>query len=349
MNSRISSYFFFVLLLGAVVAAVLIFLPFLTPLILGMAASVLAYPIYRKLYSWFGVGRFRENLAALLTVLIVLILILVPLFLVITRMYAEVQGLYAALTDESTRSALIDRLNGLSLSLSYRLFNLFPAYSFDQLNITEYIKNLLVWIFGNLDKIVTGLASVIAYVFVFLLSLFYFMRDGAMIKKKFVSWSPLLDRHDRYITDTLKKAVLSVFGGTIVVAIVQGTLTGLGFWIFGIPAPTVWGSAASIASFIPGIGTSMVIIPGILYLIINGNYAYAVGLAIWGLLAVGLVDNFLGPHLVNRGIHIHPFLVLISVLGGLATFGPVGFVLGPLILASLFALLEIYRTSFTEI
>jgi predicted PurR-regulated permease PerM len=273
----------------------------------------------------------------------------VPLFFLISRIYAEVQSLYAVLTDETQRSVIIHSLNVFSQNLSNSFFNIFPAYSFDTLNITEYLKNILVWVFANLDKIFTGIVSVLAYLFVFFLAMFYFLRDGAMIKRKFVSWSPLLDKYDEYITLTLKKAILSVFGGTIVVSIIQGVLTGFGFWIFGIPAPAVWGAVASVAAFIPGVGTSLVIVPGILYLIVTNNIPYAIGLGIWGMVAVGLIDNFLGPHLINKGVHIHPFLILISVLGGLSTFGPVGFVLGPLILAFLFALLEIYRTSFTDI
>jgi len=350
MISKVSSYFFFILLLGAAVASVFIFMPFLTPIILGIAGSVVAYPVYIRLSRLFGsdIG-WRANLAALLTVVFVIVIIIAPLFFLVSRIYVEVQTLYAILTDESGRSIVIDNLNHLSKVLSDKLFNIFPAYSFDSLNVTEYLKTILVWIFANLDRIFTGLATIAIYLFVFILAMFYFIRDGAYIKRKFVSWSPLLDKYDEYITSTLKKAVLSVFGGTIVVAVIQGLLTGIGFAIFGIPAPAVWGAVAAIAAFIPGIGTSLVIVPGIIYLIVTGNTTYAVGLAIWGAVAVGLIDNILGPHLVNKGVNIHPFLILISVLGGLSTFGPIGFILGPLVLALLFALLEVYRTSFTDI
>ncbi|MFA6601898.1 MAG: AI-2E family transporter [Candidatus Paceibacterota bacterium] len=348
MTSRISSYFFFVLLLCAVIASIFIFLPFLTPIVLGIAVSVIAYPIYRRLSVWFGTSTFTDSLAALLTVIILIAVIIIPLFFLAGQIYSEVQSLYGILTDESGRSQVITSLNNLSQGVSDHLFNIFPAYSFDSLNITEYLKNVLVWVFSNLDKVFTGVATVAAFIFVFLLSVFYFLRDGAMIKRKFVSWSPLLDRHDEYITITLKKAVLSVFGGTIVVCLIQGFLTGLGFYVFGITAPALWGAVASIAAFIPGLGTALVLVPGVVYLVIVGQYSYALGLALWGLVAVGLIDNLLGPHLVNKGVHIHPFLILISVLGGIVTFGPIGFVLGPLILAFLFALLEIYRTSFAD-
>jgi predicted PurR-regulated permease PerM len=350
MLSKISSYFFFILLLGAAVASVVIFLPFLTPIILGVAASVVAYPIYLKLTKMFGSGTgWKANLAAFLTIFLIIVIIIVPLFFLISRIYVEVQSLYTMLTDESDRSIVIDRLNAISQSISASLFHLVPAYTFDSLNVTEYMKSFLIWIFGNLDRIFTGLATVAIYMFVFVLSMFYFIRDGATIKRKFISWSPLLDKYDEYITETLKKAILSVFGGTIVVSAIQGILTGLGFFIFGIPTPVVWGAAAALAAFVPGIGTSLVLIPGVLYLIIIGHYYYALGLVIWGIFAVGLIDNILGPHLINKGVNVHPFLILISVLGGLSTFGPIGLILGPLVMAFLFALLEVYRTSFTGI
>lgn len=350
MLSKISSYFFFILLLGATVAAVFIFLPFLTPIILGIAGSVVAYPIYLKLTKLLGsnVG-WKANLAAFITIILIIVVIIVPLFFIVSRIYVEVQFLYTTLTDEGDRSVVIDNLNAISQTVSNSLFQIIPAYNFDSLNITEYMKSFLIWIFGNLDRIFTGVATMAIYLFVFIISMFYFIRDGAIIKKKFVSWSPLLDKYDEYITETLKKAILSVFGGTIVVSIIQGVITGIGFFIFSIPAPAVWGATAALAAFVPGIGTSLVLIPGVIYLIIIGNYYYAIGLVIWGIFAVGLIDNFLGPHLINKGVNVHPFLILISVLGGLSTFGPIGLILGPLIVAFLFALLEVYRTSFTEI
>jgi predicted PurR-regulated permease PerM len=256
--------------------------------------------------------------------------------------------LYGVLTDESGRSQVISALNNFSQSLSNTLFNAFPAYSFDSLNVTEYLKSALVWIFGNLDTIFKGFASVAAYVFVFLISMFYFLRDGMKMKKRFVAWSPLIDEQDEQITATLKRAVRSVFAGTVAVSIIQGILTGFGFWIFGIPAPAVWGSAAAVAAMVPGLGTSLVLVPGVIYLFVSGNTANGIGLLIWGVFAVGLIDNLLGPYLMNRGINIHSFLILISVLGGLVTFGVVGFLLGPLILAFLVALLDIYRSSFAK-
>jgi len=326
-----------------VVAAVMIFMPFLTPILLAAVGAVIAYPLYIGFTQIIGRGSIRDSFSAFITVIFILIIVLGPLFFLVGSIYAEVQTLYGMLTDENGRSGLIGFLNTISASLSHALFDIFPAYTFDTFNVTEYIKSVLEWMFANLDTIFGSMARVAGYIFVFLLSMFYFLRDGESFKRKFISWSPLLNEHDEYITVTLKKAIWSVFAGTLAVSVIQGTLTGIGFYIFGIPAPAVWGSAAAIASLIPGLGTSLITVPGAIYLFMTGNYLYAIGLAVWGVFAVGLIDNFLGPHLVSKGVHAHPFLILVSVIGGIATFGPIGFVLGPLVLALLFALLDIYR------
>lgn len=102
------------------------------------------------------------------------------------------------------------------------------------------------------------------------------------------------------------------------------------------------GSIASFGALIPSVGTSIIFVPAVLYLIFQGNIVFAVGLTIWGMLAVGLIDNLLGPYLMSRGNTLHPFLVLLSVLGGISLFGPIGFIIGPVVVSLLMVLLELY-------
>jgi predicted PurR-regulated permease PerM len=346
MNQRASSYFFFILLVGVSISAVFIFLPFITPLAVGAAVAVMMYPAYRMFSRIFLAKDGKSNISAFITTLLFLVVIATPILLLLAKMYGEIQTLYSLLTDESGRSQLISSLNDLSQTLSRGLFDIFPVYSFDSLNVTEYLKNILEWVFTNLDVIFGRVFAMAGYAFVFILALFYFLRDGQNIMKRFISWSPQLESNEVHIVRTLKRAIQSVFAGAVVVSVIQGILTGIGFSLFGIPAPTLWGACAAIAAFIPGLGTSLVVIPGIIYLFVTGQTMGAIGLVFWGVLAIGLVDNILGPVLVNKGINIHPFLVLVSVLGGLAVFGPLGFILGPLILSLLFALLDVYKQAF---
>mgnify|MGYP001572074651 FL=1 len=179
-------------------------------------------------------------------------------------------------------------------------------------------------------------------IFIFLVALYYLFKDGDKLKTAVVSLSPLQDIHDETIFNKLEVTINSVIRGSLAIALIQGILTAIGFAIFGVPNATLWGSVAAIAALVPGIGTALVLLPAILYLYLSGETLSAVGLLLWGMTAVGLVDNFLGPKLVERGMQLHPFLILLSILGGISFFGPLGFLLGPLILGLLFALLEVY-------
>jgi predicted PurR-regulated permease PerM len=171
------------------------------------------------------------------------------------------------------------------------------------------------------------------------------LRDGTSLRRQLIRFSPLVDTYDQKIFDKLELAIHSVVKGSLVVGIIQGVLTGIGFAIFDIPNPALWGSIAAIAALIPGIGTALVIVPGIIYSFFSGTMGATIGLAIWGVVAVGLIDNFLGPRLIERGVKVHQFLILLSVLGGITFFGPIGFIIGPLIVSLLYALLEIYKDS----
>ncbi|MEK7641500.1 MAG: AI-2E family transporter [Patescibacteria group bacterium] len=338
------SQFFFGLLLAAIVLAVLIFMPFLTPIVLAAALAVVAGPAHRLMIRILFRDRERSSLAAVITTILIIVVICVPVLLVAGKIYTEVQTMYAFLTDEAGRSQVITSLNAATSGLSRVFLGLYPAYSFDSFNITTILQRALEWLFANLDVVFGGVSKIALSVFIMCLALFYFLRDGRELKRQIISLSPLGDADDERIFGKLEQTIYSIFAGSISVGIVQGVLTGIGFAIFGVPSPALWGSIAAISALIPGIGTALVIVPGVAYLFFTGATGPAIGLLIWGVVAVGFIDNFLAPIIINRRVKIHPFMILLSVLGGLIFFGPVGFVLGPIALAFLFALLDIYKT-----
>ncbi len=345
MNTK---YFFSGLLLAVAILAIFIFLPFLTPLVFAVSLAVIFGPVYRWFLRTFFKSKEKSTAAAFITLLLVVVIVLIPGFFIVTKVYSEIQDMYYYLTEEEGRATVITLLNSVSDKASSMLFNVYPAFSFDSLNITEYLQQGIEWAFSHVDTLFTGIGRVLLSIFVAFFALFYFLRDGREFKQQIIALSPLADMDDESIFKKLEQAVYSIVGGSLIVSVIQGILTGIGFALFGVPQPAVWGSIAAVAALVPGVGTSLIIIPGVLYLFFTGSTPYAVGLLIWGLLAVGLIDNLLGPMLIDRGIKIHPFIILLSVLGGLALFGIVGFILGPLILAFLFALLEIYKTSRTQ-
>src|SRR3989344_2444784 len=345
MENKSQHYFFLALLLGVAVLTAFIFLQYLTSLLIAVVFSVVFRPLHRGISKVFSKGHQSSSISTFITLLIVAVLVITPMIFLAKQIYVESENLYYSLTDEGERSTIIQTLNDFSASLSNRLYGVFPAYNFDSFNITKYVQNFLEWSFANLDTIFSSVTRFAIQIFIMLFALFYLLRDGGKLKQDIIAISPLADKYDDKIFAKLKQAIRSVVVGSLVIGFIQGILTGLGFYIFGVPNPALWGSLAVVAALIPGIGTSLVLIPVILYLFFMSTHLHALGLLIWGIVAVGLIDNYLGPLMINRGVHIHPFLILLAVIGGLSLFGPIGFIAGPLILALLFALLEIYKTT----
>jgi len=345
MENKTHYYFFLLILIGAGLLTFLIFYSYLTSLLLALVFAVMFRPFHRFVSRVLSKGDESSSISTFVTLFAVAVLFIIPTLLLGKQIYVESEQLYYGLIDEGSRSTLITDLNSLSQSISNKLYGVFPTYNFDSFNITTYVQNFLEWAFANLDTIFSGVAKLAFQIFIMLFAMFYLLRDGGKFKADVIALSPLDDNYDVKIFSKLRQAIKSVVLGSLFVGVIQGLLTGIGFYIFGVPNPALWGSLAVISALIPGIGTSLVLVPGILYLFFASTQLHAIGLLVWALLAVGLVDNFLGPILMNRGMQIHPFLILLAVVGGLSYFGPIGFIAGPLIVALLVALLEIYKAN----
>jgi len=337
-SQRLQPYFLLVLLAVSFTLAFFIFRPFLLPLSLAAIFAVVLYPVYARLLSrvkW-------EGVAALLTMLVGIVCILIPLGFVGFQIFREAQQLYVSLT-AGDGGAHLESFIREAQNILARIAPILGGLSFDlSASLNSYAQTALSWFIEHLGSAFSSIAKTLLSFLVFIIAFYYLLRDGEKLKQAIIFLSPLADADDRSVFDRLKRAVNSVIRGNLAIALIQGTLTAIGFTIFGIPNSVLWGSVAAIAALIPGVGTSLVLIPGVVFLFITGAYPQGAGLLLWGVLAVGLVDNFLGPKLVGRGMKLHPLIVLLSVLGGIAFFGPAGIFLGPLSISLLFAFLDIY-------
>ena len=334
---------YFLLFILAVISILVFFIfqPFLYALILAMVFATVFQPVYQKMLL---IVRGQKGIAAFATLLIVAIAVFTPLVFLGIQIFREAQAFYSSLGSVGGKDAILNIFNGLMS----RIQEYFPSaqISFDS---DQYVRRGLDWLIQHLGAVFGSFAKMLASAFVFLIALYYLLKDGHKVKSNLVSLSPLSDEHDEAIFKTLERAVNSVVRGNLFIAVIQGILVSVGFAIFGVPNAILWGSIAAIAALIPGIGTALVLIPAILFLFATGQIFPAIGLLAWGMGAVGLVDNFLGPRLMGRGIELHPLIILLSVLGGIGFFGPIGFLLGPLIVSLFFALLDIYSSLRKEI
>lgn len=332
--------FFFGLVLGVILINFFMFLPYLSALFLALIFSIIFDPLHAKIVSVTG-G--KETLAAIFSTVAVFLFIIGPVSILGFLLFSEATNLYNAVVDQgSLTTGVSSQIN----SVATKIHSIIPNLSIESLEsgIDSYLRQGLAWIISHMTSFFGGIAKILLNLFLMLLALFYFFRDGKRFVSGLITLSPLEDSSDRHIIKKISLAVTSVVRGHIVIGLVQGMVTGIGFALFGIPSPILWGTIAGIASLAPTVGTSIILIPGILFLGLSGHGLAAIGLLAWGIFAVGLIDNILGPILIQRGVHIHSFLIMLSVLGGLALLGPVGFIAGPVTLSLLFALLDIYPT-----
>ena len=330
-------YFLLILLAGIFILAFFIFKPFLYALALAMVFATVLQPVYQKIV---GFARGRQGLSALATIVIVIVFICTPLIFLGIQIFQEAQQLYFSLADGGGKDAILNVFN----ILIDKLQEYFPATQEFSVNVDQYLKQGLGWLLQHLGSVFGSFAKMAVSSFLFLIALYYLLKDGQKFKAAIIALSPLSDADDEAISKKLGMAINSVVRGNLLIALVQGVLTAAGFLIFGVPNAVLWGSMAAITALIPGIGTALVLAPAIVFLFLKGEVFSGVGLIVWGVGAVGLVDNFLSPKLVSRGMQLHPLIILLSVLGGIRFFGPIGFLLGPLTISLLFALLDIYSS-----
>lgn len=329
-----SIYFLLICIVATFALVYFIISPFLGPLIVAAVFAFLFLPIYKKIViSLKGL----VSVSAMLTTLIAIIIILIPISFVGIQIFKEASQLYKSFaTEESTISedsaeVLVDRARVV-----------LPIPESFKVDFKQYAQKGLELVLQNLGAIFSSITKSLLNVFVFLIAFYFFLKDGERLKDYFVEVSPLDDKDDKKIIDRLKLAVSATVKGSLSIGLIQGILTGIGFAIFGVPNAVLWGTVAAIAALIPGVGTALIIFPAVIFLFVTESGFEGFGLLAWGIIAVGLIDNFLSPRLVGKGMKLHPLLVFISVLGGLAFFGPLGFLLGPLSVSVFLALIDIY-------
>lgn len=337
MTNKSQLYFLFTALLGVGVLTFFVFKPFLVALVLAIVSAVVFYPVYKRIYrlmpKW-------PSSAAILTLLGVVTFIFVPSIFLGMQIFQEAGQFYAHLSAGGGKDGI---LGAIDIAL-HKIQNLFPITQGFVIDVDQYMKQGLEWFIQNLGLVFSNLSKILLSFFVFMIAFYYLLKDGSKIKEFALTLSPLGDDDDSEILNKLEAATNGVVKGRLLISLVQGALTTLGLLIFGVPNPVLWGSVAAIASLVPGVGTMIVFAPATIFLFLTEGLLPGLGIFAWGVVMVGLADNVLGPKLLGRGTKLHPLLVLLSVLGGLIFFGPIGIFLGPLVVSLLLALLDLHFT-----
>lgn len=331
VHARYQTVFFGLVFLSIGVLSALIFWPFLIPLALAGIIAILVSPAYKRILKSVK----SESLASAITILLLVILILAPLVMITNQIIIEAQGLYGAVTSGEAISVDV-----ITSKIEVVVQKYVPDF---RINTREYLSVFAAWVVDRLGGIFSGTVDLLIKFVLALVALFYFLRDGDQFKKQILSFSPLSEDKDKMISNSIQASINSVLVGSLAVALVQGVLSGIGFALFGVPNATLWGTVGGVAALVPGVGTALVWIPAVIYLFFYGSSGIWIAQLLWSVILVGLIDNFLAPFIINKGVNIHPLLILFSILGGLQFFGAEGFLLGPLVVGLLFALIRIVK------
>src|SRR5688572_26344843 len=332
-RERVLAVFLIAITIGVIYLCYLLIVPFVPAITWAVALAVVAYPLHEKLLRRFD----HRSLAAGLTVMAVTLTLVVPIALVVRQIGAEAMASVEALDKE------VD--SGRWLKAIERNPQLAPALKWIQreVNVREQAEKLSEDVLGYAKALVSGSFYVVAGWLVTLFLLFYFFRDREKMLRTLRGLVPLAHDETNQMMRRVRETVYAVVYGTLAVALLQGILGGLMFWILGLPAPLLWGAIMAVLAILPILGAAIIWIPAAVFLALEGSWEKAIVLTAWGGIVVALIDNLLYPVLVKGKLRLHTVPVFIAVLGGLTVFGVAGVVLGPVVLAVAVVLIEIWR------
>ncbi|MBC5768492.1 AI-2E family transporter [Ramlibacter albus] len=322
-----------VLVLAATLLFALILWPFFGAVCWAVFIAIVFWPLQQRVLRN---ARGRRSMAALATLMIVLIIVILPLSLVAATVADEASVVVAKLRSGELNPA----------EYFARIVQALPAWAqaiVQRLGITEFglLQQKVLAALGTSGQALTARAFSIGQVtldflvgfFVMLYVLFFMLRDGDTLSQAIAKRMPLRQEHTDRLLTQFATVVRATVKGNVLVALVQGALGALAFLVLGVTGAVLWGAVMALLSLLPAVGAALVWGPVALYFVVTGSLVKGIGLTVWGVLVIGLVDNVLRPILVGKDTRMPDYLVLIATLGGLAVFGLNGFVIGPVIAA----------------
>ncbi|MEH6660162.1 MAG: AI-2E family transporter [Parasphingorhabdus sp.] len=341
-EKRVEWGFMITLLVIVSLAFAVLIEPFFGAIVWGVVVAVLFRPVYERLLGYLP-G--RNNLAAVITLILILLLVIVPAILLGMALAQEAASIYLRIQEgEIDFGAVFEAFEN---SLPEWVQNQLAAYGYGDFDsIRAEIEQSISAI---LEFLVTQLLSVGQGAFQFMLGLgvmlyltFFLLRDGRALSDRIEQMVPLGEEKRRILMEKFLVVIRATIKGSLIIAIIQGSLGGLVFWALDIRGALLWAVLMGIFSLIPAIGTGFVWVPVALYLFITGAVWQAVVLVLCGVFVISMVDNLVRPTLVGRDTRMPDYVVLISTLGGLQLFGINGIVIGPLVAALFIAIWSIF-------
>ncbi|MBN1278462.1 MAG: AI-2E family transporter [Chlorobium sp.] len=317
---------------------------FFMAIFLAAIFSALSMPIYSRIDRLFrGYG----NLSSAFTMILLFIMVFLPFMalasVVAVQAYSisstAVPWIQAQLREPTAYSAMLN---------SWPYYQEIEPYREDILKkAAELAGQAGGFLFNSISALTVSAVNDLFLLFVFLYTMFFFLKDGKPLLDKVMYYIPLAESDQNRLLERFLSVTRATLKGTMVVGLIQGSFAGLALHLAGIPSALFWGTIMSVLSVVPVLGPPLVWFPASVYLAISGHYTEAAAVFLFCSLVVSQLDNILRPILIGRDTRMHELLIFFGTLGGLGLFGLFGFIIGPIIAALFITVWELYGEAFS--
>jgi len=350
----IQKYFLFGTLLLLIVTLMIFMSSFLGTLLIAAVIVKGVFPMHKIMQKKL---KFPPTISALTSLILVALIILVPLVFMFFLVANEARGAYEVISAKintltAKDSKLIPELlqEGFIQEWMDKIAQYAPISPSDIIATTkDIVGKISSVILGHTTNILKNLSLFVVHTIIFLLAMFYFLRDGPRLVDYLNSMLPISEKYRAELMKKLSRLSYGIIYGIFGASIVQGFLVGIGFYIVGIDNAAFWGAIAALLSPLPYIGTSIIWVPVVIALLVSGHWVSFLILMIWCTLIVGLADNIVKPYLIGSSTALHPLAVLLTLLGGAFAFGIKGILFGPFVLTLTLAFLHIYSLEYKSV
>ncbi len=333
------AYVFFIVF--ALLTAVIL-RSFISPILAAVVLSYVTYPVYKWLNTKLG----SKTFSAILTIALILLVIAIPAIFAVNALSKEVFVGYLMV-----KKYLVTGTEAAKCGAN-AVCGILNAIGFSEPTFVTFFSDSLgkatAAVFNSLTAYLLSLPKIIVNIFISMFLTYYLLKDGSKLTSYVKSILPIKAANQDLFIRRFNDVTFAVVYGNIIVAVIQGLLTSFGFFLLGVPSPLVWGIVTVFTSLIPFLGAYVVWLPTAILLIANGNNLGDGGmvlrgalLIVYGFFMISSVDNILKPKLIGSRANLHPALVLLGVIGGIATFGVIGIIIGPVIIALAASVMEI--------
>lgn len=344
-----SKAFFLLILISIIIIGFLIIKPFIAAILSGAILAYLFYPLYQR------IGRIikNENARAFIVSLLLVLIVTIPGIAALSLLTKEAIETYSTIEQYKLGSNFLDFIcaNGDNTLCGWTksLLSFLPESDLN-FYMQSIIGKITSGIIQSLSRMLAAIPNIVLNLIIILFVVYYLLKDGRKMMNQISGLLPLSKSQREHVFERFGQITYGVFMGNLAVAFIQGIAGTIGFMIFGISSPILWGFVMALFALIPYFGTAIVWLPAALNMILIGNLTAnntmtikGVLLIIYGLVVISSIDNVIKPKIIGNKADIHPLLVLLGVFGGLNLFGVMGFIIGPIMLSLLLVLINIYK------